>query len=94
MIETCAEACSAAIEANPLSTSDLIEAVEACLVTGVTTPWDWGTLLGGGVGARLIPLFRDPAMAEYSENSFQIDHQSLEEEILIFPSSPVSQLHP
>ena len=45
---------------NPPSTSDLIEAVEACLVTGVTTPWDWGTLLGGGVGARLIPLFRDP----------------------------------
>ena len=59
MIETCAEACSAVIGCPP-STSDLIEAVEACLVTGVTAPWDCVMLLGGGVGARLIPLLRDP----------------------------------
>ena len=59
MTETCAEACSAYIGCPP-STSDLIEAVEACLVAGVTTPWDCITLLGGGVGARLIPLLRDP----------------------------------
>ena len=58
-IETCAEACSTVI-GNPPSTSDLIEAVEACPVTGITTPWDWVMLLGGGVGARLIPLLRDP----------------------------------
>ena len=45
---------------KPPSTSDLIDAVEACLVTGVTTPWDWGMLLGGGAGAELIPLLRDP----------------------------------
>ena len=58
-IETCAEACSAAIGNRP-STSDLIEAVEACLITGVTTPWDWAMLFGVGVGAELIPLLRDP----------------------------------
>ena len=58
-IETCAEACSAVI-GKPPSRSDLIEAVESCLVTGVTTPGDWGMLLGSGVGARLIPLLRDP----------------------------------
>ena len=40
--------------------SDLIEDVEACLVAGVTTPWDSIALLGGGVGAGLIPLLRDP----------------------------------
>jgi hypothetical protein len=45
---------------NPPSISDLIEDVEACLVTGATTPWDATVLLSGGVGARLIPLLRDP----------------------------------
>ena len=45
---------------NPPGMSDLIEDVEACLVTGVTTPWDGIALLGGGVGAGLIPLLRDP----------------------------------
>ena len=40
--------------------SDLIDDVEACLVAGVTTPWDGIALLGGGVGAKLIPLLRDP----------------------------------
>ena len=45
---------------KPPSISDLIEDVEACLVAGVTTPWDGAVLLGGGVGAGLIPLLRDP----------------------------------
>ena len=45
---------------NPPGMSDLIEDVEACLVAGVTTPWGSIALLGGGVGARLIPLLRDP----------------------------------
>ena len=45
---------------KPPSMSDLIDDVEACLVTGVTTPWDCVIILGGGVGARLIPLLRDP----------------------------------
>ena len=40
--------------------SDLIEAVEACLVTGVTTPWDGIVLLSGGVGEGLIPFLRYP----------------------------------
>ena len=57
--ETCADVCSTVI-GNPPSTSDLIEAVEACLVTGVTTPWGCVMHLGGGVGARLIPLLRNP----------------------------------
>ena len=59
MTETFAETGSATL-GNPPSISDLIEDVEACLVTGVITPWDGAALLGGGVGARLIPLFRDP----------------------------------
>jgi hypothetical protein len=45
---------------KPPSISDLIEDIEACLVAGVTTPWDSLALLGGGVGAGLIPLLRDP----------------------------------
>ena len=57
--ETCAEACSS-VKGIPTSMSDLIEDVEACLVTGVTTPWDWVMIFGGGAGARLIPLLRDP----------------------------------
>ena len=54
-----AETGSAAL-GNPLNISDLIEDVEACLVAGVTTPWDATVLLSGGVGAGLIPLLRDP----------------------------------
>ena len=45
---------------KPPSTSDVIEDVEACLVTGVTTPWDGTVLLCRGVGAGLTPLARDP----------------------------------
>ena len=59
MTETFAETGSSTL-GNPPSISDLIEDVEACLVTGVTTPWDNIALLGGGVGAGLVPLLRDP----------------------------------
>ena len=59
MTEIFAETGSATL-GNPLSMSDFVEDVEACLVTGVTTPWDATVLLSGGVGARLIPLLRDP----------------------------------
>ena len=45
---------------KPPRVSDLIEDVEACLVTGVTTPWDGTVLLCRGVRAGLTPLVRDP----------------------------------
>ena len=45
---------------KPPRMSDLIEDVEACLVTGVTMPWDGTVLLCRGVGAGLIPLVRGP----------------------------------
>jgi len=45
---------------KPPSVSDLIEDVEACLVTGVTMPWDGTVLLCRGVGAGLTPHARDP----------------------------------
>ena len=57
--DTFAETGSAAL-GNPQSMSGLIEDVDACLVAGVATPWDSIVLLGGGVGAKLIPLLRDP----------------------------------
>jgi hypothetical protein len=54
-----AETGSAVLD-KPPRISDLIDDVEACLVTGVTTPWDATVLLSGGVGAELIPVLRDP----------------------------------
>ena len=45
---------------KPPCISDLTEDVEACLVTGVNTPWDGTVLLCRGVGAGLTPLVRDP----------------------------------
>ena len=60
MIDTCAEACSAVIEAIPPSTSDLIDVAEECRATRVAKPCEGRALLTGGCGARLVPLCRVP----------------------------------
>ena len=51
-------------------------------------------LLGGGVGARLIPLLRDPRDGGVFGELLSGDQQLPEEEILTFPSSPTIPLHP